>query len=42
MATGLTMGGWIFLLSSWGIIIGVTIWCVVKLVAGNNTAKEGG
>jgi hypothetical protein len=42
MAQGLTVGGWIFLLSSWGIIIGVTIWCVAKLVAGNNTTKEDG
>jgi hypothetical protein len=37
MAQGLTAGGWIFLVSSWGIIIGVTVWCVVKLVADNKS-----
>jgi hypothetical protein len=37
MATGLNAGGWIFLLASWGLIIGLTIWCFVKLLAGNKS-----
>jgi hypothetical protein len=37
MATGLILGGWIFLLTSWGLIIGVTIWCFVKLLATNKS-----
>ncbi len=37
MATGLNLGGWIFLLASWGVIIGVTIWCFVKLLAGSKS-----
>jgi Zn-dependent protease len=32
MAHGLTFGGWIFLVASWGLIIGVTIWCFAKLL----------
>jgi type IV secretory pathway TrbD component len=37
MATGLNVGGWIFLLASWGLIIGVTIWCFAKLLASNKS-----
>jgi hypothetical protein len=32
MAQGLNLGGWIFLLASWGFIIGTTIWCFAKLL----------
>lgn len=39
MATGLNLGGWIFLPASWGLIIGVTIWCFVKLLADNKSAQ---
>jgi len=39
MAQGLTVGGWIFFLASWGLIIGVTIWCFAKLLAGSKSAK---
>ncbi len=39
MATGLSVGGWIFLTMSWGFIIGLTVWCFVKLLA-TNKPKE--
>jgi len=37
MAAGMTLGGWIFMLVSWGVIIGFTIYCLVKLMADNGS-----
>ena len=30
-ATGLTAGGWLFLVIAWGVIIGVTVYCFRRL-----------
>lgn len=30
-ATGLTAGGWLFLVLAWGVIIGVTVYCFSRL-----------
>lgn len=37
MASGLNLGGWIFLLASWAFIIGLTIWCFVKILGTKKT-----
>ncbi len=37
MAQGLNLGGWIFLLASWGFIIGLTIWCFVRILGSSKS-----
>ena len=30
-STGLTAGGWLFLVLAWGVIVGVTVYCFYRL-----------
>lgn len=36
----MTLGGWIFMLTSWGLVAGATIWCVIKLMRNNQSYEE--
>lgn len=39
MSTGLTLGGWIFLIAAWSTIFSVTVYCFVRLLQSNDRAK---
>lgn len=37
---GLNLGGWIFLVTAWASIIGVTIFCFKRVLITHNRKKE--
>jgi uncharacterized membrane protein len=37
----MTTGGWLFLLFGWGVVIGLTVWCLYRIFTGKSTPDEG-
>ena len=40
MATGLNLGGWIFLIAAWGFILFFTFYCFYKVLFSKSKQKE--
>ncbi len=36
----MTIGGWIFMILTWGVITGIMTYCYVKVISGNKKDDE--